>query len=685
MQQTFGAVDKACADPARILFGTSQDKKVWQCSAVNSAELLLSLYTPEEPAPAEPIPATAPRAEEQAQKDFEKAFKSTEADPDRLLMMIDPNQLTHDEWLRVSASYKFSEGASLDFCLCWDRQYEKVNEKADIKSYKGLTGKGITKGTLKHFAKKHSPAEWSSYIEELKPRRGRPRTASKDPHPERGTQSEEKMKVYEDGQAAANDGQMSPLPLPEGVERPQNYIDFIFTDGKKLVLSTHLLAENIRNTCKYIFIKGADPAEQVRRFWYVGGVYVPFNDEQIKNQIRNRIQVYNEPSLIKMRYIKEVFELLCLDDNFVKDSEVNANENIINFENGLLHLDTMEITKHTPDLLSTIQIPCNYVPGKTLKDAPVFNNFISRLANYNEDSKRTLIEYIGVSISNVDGGTYKKALFLKGDGNCGKSQYIKLITRLLSDRYCATASLDKLESRFGAYTLYNKRFVADPDTKYIKLAELNVFKKATGGDDIDMEPKGKGIFKAPYKGLLCFGCNNLPLFGGDHGEWVYKRILPIECGPSVTDQERDPKILEKLYNERESIVSIAIAALKETIANKYCFTFSQSSNLLLEQYKIENDVVRQFISECCEFRRPSTNKDGITQKVLFNCFLEWIKQSNLKHAPNVREFNKTLLEIAGVTDPKKIEYKSHGVRHYVWTLTAEAKQELHRFDSTPQK
>lgn len=194
LQQTFGAVDKACADPARILFGTSQDKNVHVCSAVNSAELLLSLS----PAPADPaelIPPTTPeaqKAEEQAQMIFERAFKSTEADPGRLLMMIDPNRLTYEEWLRVSAAYKHSEGADTDLWSAWNNQYSGVKDKADLKAYNKLTGKGITKGTLKHFAQQHSPSEWASYIQELKPQRSSraaSRTASKDPHPERGTQS----------------------------------------------------------------------------------------------------------------------------------------------------------------------------------------------------------------------------------------------------------------------------------------------------------------------------------------------------------------------------------------------------------------------------------------------------------------------------------------------------------------
>lgn len=67
--------------------------------------------------------------------------------------------------------------------------------------------------------------------------------------------------------------------------------------------------------------------------------------------------------------------------------ELDADENIINFQNGVLHLDTMELTEHTPDLLSTIQIPCDWNPFAA--STPVFDNFMSNLAQLidNEDEK----------------------------------------------------------------------------------------------------------------------------------------------------------------------------------------------------------------------------------------------------------------------------------------------------------
>lgn len=674
LQQTFGAVDEACKDPARLLFGTTSNKNVYNYAAVNSAELLLSLSPApaEEPAPVKPERTqsqSAHKEEEHAQRNFEKIC-NTEADPSRLLMMIDPNKLDYEEWLRVSAAYKHSEGSEQDTWSAWNNQYSNVNEKADLKAYKALTGKGITKGTLKYFAKKHSPAEYDTYIQELTPKR-RKRKAASPAAPASQSQSQ-----TQSGTASA--GELIPLELP--FKRPENYVDFAFKNSSnKIIIIPQLLAENVRKTCKYIFVKGSDPAEQVRRFWYDNGVYTPIADEFIKNVLRSKIQPFGI-SLCKKTYIEEAFYQLSIDNAFHADTELNADENIINFKNGLLHLDTMEITAHTPEFLSTIQIPCNYNPNLTLENAPVFDRFITHLANNDEDSKQTLLEYIGIAISNVTGTLFKKALFLKGAGNCGKSQYILLLSRLLSMRYFGSASMEQLESRFGKYAVYNKRVVSDPDIRYIKISELENFKKLTGGDPIQLESKGKNQFTHKYKGVLMFGCNKAPLFGGDHGEWVYNRMLFINCGASIPKAEQDPLILDKMYEEREAIVATAITALKKAIANGYTLTESIESKKVLATYKAENDIVQEFFIECCTIRQTHKITDNITQQLLFDAFLTWARKCNYRSLPSKRDFRRSLSEFVGV-DIGDLERKSNGNRYYIYTLKPEYKQELGFTDS----
>ena len=64
-------------------------------------------------------------------------------------------------------------------------------------------------------------------------------------------------------------------------------------------------------------------------------------------------------------------------------------------------------------------------------NAPNFISYLNFLTNNSEDKKTLLLQFIGVCISNIKGYRLKKALFLVGDGNTGKSQLKSLIEKIL--------------------------------------------------------------------------------------------------------------------------------------------------------------------------------------------------------------------------------------------------------------
>ena len=56
---------------------------------------------------------------------------------------------------------------------------------------------------------------------------------------------------------------------------------------------------------------------------------------------------------------------------------------------------------------------------------------------------------------------------------------------------------------------------------------------------------------------------------GDKGEWVYDRIIVIECNNVIPVNKRDKDLVSHLLEEKEYIVSLAIKGLKQVIANDY--------------------------------------------------------------------------------------------------------------------
>lgn len=184
----FPNADEACKDPARIIFGTGKSKQVFYNSAVNSLETLLncSPAEPEEPTEepeqkqlpsSEPAPrashtqSAAPKTSGKTgiMSDFTRDLKENKTDPDRLLYMINPNNIDYDKWRRVVGSYTHFDGATIDNFDTWNRQYTGSDSrklKQDLKAYKAL-GKGVDKMSLHYIAEEQNPAEYNNYMQEL--------------------------------------------------------------------------------------------------------------------------------------------------------------------------------------------------------------------------------------------------------------------------------------------------------------------------------------------------------------------------------------------------------------------------------------------------------------------------------------------------------------------------------------
>ena len=103
--------------------------------------------------------------------------------------------------------------------------------------------------------------------------------------------------------------------------------------------------------------------------------------------------------------------------------------------------------------------------------------------------KQLLMEFIGVCISNVKGWRMKKALFLVGQGDTGKSQLKSLVERLLGRGNFVGIDLKEIESRFGT------RLAGSSDMSFLSVDELKTFKKMTGGDSLFAEFKGQQAFE----------------------------------------------------------------------------------------------------------------------------------------------------------------------------------------------
>ncbi|MBC8543215.1 DNA primase family protein [Bianquea renquensis] len=274
-----------------------------------------------------------------------------------------------------------------------------------------------------------------------------------------------------------------------------------------------------------------------------GNIYKRLSEREFKALIKEYLPV-------EYRHDKDwesIWKEFATDFPDVEETDFNSNENIVPFQNGIL-----------------------------------------------------LLEYIGAILSNVKGWRFKKLLILVGAGNTGKTQLRELTMNLLGRENCISIDMKKINERFGAAQLYLKRLAGSGDMSTVEISEMAVIKNLTGGDSLFAEYKGKDGFSFRYDGLLWFNANALPHFRGDRGEHVYSRFVIIYCNNIIPDEERDPRLLDKLMSEKDVIASIAIDCLKNAIQRGYKFSESSEMIVARKEYSIENNSLLTFVNDCCE-------------------------------------------------------------------------------------
>ncbi|SDB26010.1 phage/plasmid primase, P4 family, C-terminal domain-containing protein [Ruminococcaceae bacterium FB2012] len=434
-------------------------------------------------------------------------------------------------------------------------------------------------------------------------------------------------------------------------------------------VSCPALAKYFKENNDYFFLK-IPYDEKYYVYLYKIGVYTNVNDAYLKSIIKGYIESFDS-SILRMADVNETLQIIKADDRFISEDKLNSYEKSINFRNGIYKIHDHVLIPHTPKLLSTIQIDCNFDPTKT--ECPTFDEYLDTLTGGDDDVKTLILEYMAVCISNISGKHMKQALIMYGPGDTGKSQLLLLTQRLLGHENFSVCNLKQLEARFGKSNLYHKRLCGSGEMSFVTVEELEVFKSATGGDQLNMEFKGQNTFPYFFRGLLWFCANALPRFGGDRGAWVYDRMLPVECSNVIPENKRDPHFIDKLYAERDAIVQKLIPYLDKVIANGYKFDQPESVRRARLIYRVDNSPVLSFLVACTEKCAPL---EAVVMKLTtgktYEVFSAWYKD-NIKNSgiPSHQKF-KAELEDYFNRPISDVEYRTAAGRYYPFKLNEEA-------------
>ncbi|MTI95406.1 MAG: hypothetical protein FH749_07940 [Firmicutes bacterium] len=339
-----------------------------------------------------------------------------------------------------------------------------------------------------------------------------------------------------------------------------------------------------------------------------------------------------------LAYVKNTVEVIPLE-------KATNTGNLLNVQNGLLHLETMELLPHTPDCKTIVQLPVNYDLNA---DTTVMDTFLELVAP--ADAIPVLYEMAGYCLTPEM--KYEKALLLYGEGGNGKGTFIEVLSQLLGTNNVAQVSFQDLtENKFASADLFGKMANMHSDIPDKVLENSSRFKELVSGDLIRAEEKYKGSFSFKNRAKLVFSANEPPI-SKDNTEGFHRRLLFIPFSVKFNNR----KLRQSLFTP-EALSGFLLRALEGLQRLQKQDGFSESGTIAktLSEYRKASDTVARFLDECCEL-----DPEGMTAKqALYDAYRNMCFQWG-NHPLNQAKFNARLQAI----HPEIIEYRKGTPRRW---------------------
>ena len=312
-------------------------------------------------------------------------------------------------------------------------------------------------------------------------------------------------------------------------------------------------------------------------------------------------------------------DLLCKRDEF------NRSKELVNLENGVFNLETGELLEHDPRFRFTYQVRASYLEDPEYINCPTFEAFCRSSLDGDPQKRQLLLEMIGYICSDLTVG--KSAFFLKGQPNSGKSVIAEFIGRLFDEPLVSDVPLHELGGKFSRAQLAGKKVNISGEIAGRALSDISIFKSVTGRDRIMGEFKGKDPFYFTPTCKLLFAGNTLPrTTEADTTAAFANRVVVLLFNQSIPPEQQDKSLLDKLWLESDSIVTLALHAMQDLVGRNFVFTLPEDSGAFLESFSNRSNVLSDFLAECCTLS-PEARVFNVD---LFAAFVDYCARNGLE-------------------------------------------------------
>lgn len=316
------------------------------------------------------------------------------------------------------------------------------------------------------------------------------------------------------------------------------------------------------------------------------GVYKSYDEEHIIALFLAEMNIDGLKEYRKVACVRD--KMACfkslLGKTFYAEQE-NPDKNIMNLKNGLLNIKTFERTPHTPDYISTTQIPIEYDKGAR---CPRWLQFLEECMEGDKEQVRLLRQFCGYCLTpDVE---FQKAFMFLGPGRNGKGTFTRILENLVGFDSTVHVKLKELNGNFGLEGVVGKRLdiIDEISENYF---ESDIIKGLISGERMTASQKYKSSveFRSTLKVLFTV---NRPPKVNDTSEALYERFIIVDWKKMFRNP--DTQLEQKLMQELPGILNDSVEALKD-LRSTGRFSITSRNSLLLNEFKAENSPVIEFL------------------------------------------------------------------------------------------
>jgi putative DNA primase/helicase len=349
------------------------------------------------------------------------------------------------------------------------------------------------------------------------------------------------------------------------------------------------------------------------------------SDKETKQEIEERVKFLNK--FQNYEKVKRIINLIKGDKKIHKRiHHFDKDEYIINLQNGVLDLRTLELKPHF-SLFDNSKMYITRIANVKYDgncECPNWFNFLKKILVRDE-----LIEFIQrVAGYILTGSTQENVVFiLYGVGANGKSTFIRTFQEILGDYAMTTPGETFLVDGYSKSVrndlarLQGARLIIVSEIEEDKNLAESLVKQFSGGDTIVARFLYREYFEYKPTGKIFLITNKKPIIRGTEYA-IWRRILLIPFEVVIPPNEQIKDYYERfLKPELNGIFKWMVEGYKKYV--KQGLNPPEIVKVATEEYKVEMDVIGRFIQDEC-YIDPKT---FILFKDLYAKYERWCEET----------------------------------------------------------